>query len=137
MAKVIQKKNHWITKVNECTLVPDASGELNVELLGGAENGEFPYVGHVREELVLFQDGQLCEGELLLEVDGLAVPGLPLYDIFALIKCCNGPVRMRTVRQGKTRPCMCVRALRFTHQVSETLCGSSFRIAMWRNSNPK
>ncbi|XP_029689305.1 membrane-associated guanylate kinase, WW and PDZ domain-containing protein 1-like isoform X4 [Takifugu rubripes] len=100
MAKVIQKKNHWITKVNECTLVPDASGELNVELLGGAENGEFPCVGHVREELVLFQDGKLCEGELLLEVDGLAVPGLPLYDIFALIKCCNGPVRMRTVRQG-------------------------------------
>ncbi|TWW56830.1 Membrane-associated guanylate kinase, WW and PDZ domain-containing protein 1 [Takifugu flavidus] len=104
MAKVIQKKNHWITKVNECTLVPDASGELNVELLGGAENGEFPCVGHVREELVLFQDGKLCEGELLLEVDGLAVPGLPLYDIFALIKCCNGPVRMRTVRQVAAEP---------------------------------
>lgn len=110
MSKVIQKKNHWITKVNECTLVPDAFGELNVELRGGAENGEFPYVGHVREEL-LFQDGKLCEGELLLEMDGLAVPGLPLYDIFALVRCRNGPIRMRTVRQGKTRTCMraCVR----------------------------
>lgn len=104
MSKVIQKKNHWITKVNECTLVPVACGELNVELRGGAENGEFPYVGQVREDL-LFQDGKLCEGELLLEVDGLAVPGLPLYDIFALVKCCDGPIRMRTVRQGKTRTC--------------------------------
>lgn len=106
MSKVIQKKNHWITKVNECTLVPDACGELNVELRGGAENGEFPYVGRVREDLLL-QEGKLCEGELLLEMDGLAVPGLPIYDIFALVKCCNGPIRMRTVRQGKTRACVC------------------------------
>lgn len=117
MAKVIQKKNHWITKVNECTLVPDACGELNVELRGGAENGEFPYVGHVREDQ-LFQEGKLCEGELLLEVDGLAVPGLPLYDIFALVKCSNGPIRMRAVRQGKTRVRVCarVRVLRLTQQ---------------------
>lgn len=105
MSKVIQKKNHWITKVNECTLVPDACGKVKVELRGGAENGEFPYVGHVSEDL-LFQDGQLCEGELLLEMDGLAVPGLPLYDISALVKRCNGPISMRTVRQGKTRTCL-------------------------------
>lgn len=100
MSKVLQKKNHWITKVNECTLAPDACGELSVELRGGAENGEFPYVGRVGEDL-LCQEGKLCEGELLLEVDRVAVPGLPLCDIFALVKSCDGPVRMSTVRQGK------------------------------------
>uniref|UniRef100_A0AAQ5ZKQ4 Membrane associated guanylate kinase, WW and PDZ domain containing 1a n=1 Tax=Amphiprion ocellaris TaxID=80972 RepID=A0AAQ5ZKQ4_AMPOC len=100
MSKVIQKKNHWITKVNECAIVRDACGELNVELRGGAENGEFPYIGQVREDAVVYQDGKLCEGELLLEVEGLSVSGLPLYDIYTVIECRKGPVRLKTVRQG-------------------------------------
>lgn len=101
MSKVIQKKNHWITKVNDCAVIRDACGQLNVELCGGAENGEFPYIGQVREDAVLYQDGKVCEGELLLEVEGLPVSGLPLYDIFTVINCCKGPVRLKTVRQGK------------------------------------
>uniref|UniRef100_A0A3Q3KJA5 Membrane-associated guanylate kinase, WW and PDZ domain-containing protein 1 n=1 Tax=Monopterus albus TaxID=43700 RepID=A0A3Q3KJA5_MONAL len=100
MSKVIQKKNHWITKVNECAVIRDARGELHVELCGGAENGEFPYIGQVREDAVVYQDGKLCEGELLLEVDGMSVPGLPLYDILTVIKCCKEPVKLKTVRQG-------------------------------------
>ncbi len=101
MSKVIQKKNHWITKVNDCAVIRDARGELNVELRGGAENGEFPYIGQVKEDAVVYQEGKLCEGELLLDVEGLPVSGLPLYDILAVIKCCKGPVRLKTVRQGK------------------------------------
>ncbi|XP_013130558.1 membrane-associated guanylate kinase, WW and PDZ domain-containing protein 1 isoform X9 [Oreochromis niloticus] len=100
MSKVIQRKNHWITKVNECTVIRDAYGELNVELRGGAENGEFPYIGQVKEDAVLYQDGKLSEGELLLEVERVSVSGLPLYDIFTVIGCCKGPVRLKTVRQG-------------------------------------
>lgn len=101
MSKVIQKKNHWITKVSECAVIRDASGELNLELRGGAENGEFPYIGQVKEDAVVHQDGKLCQGDLLLEVEGLPVSGLPLYDILSLVKCYNGPVRLKTVRQGK------------------------------------
>lgn len=100
MSKVIQRKNHWITKVSECAVIRDAYGELHVELRGGAENGEFPYIGQVKEDAVLYQDGKLSEGELLLEVEGLSVSGLPLYDIFTVISCCKGPVRLKTVRQG-------------------------------------
>ncbi|XP_075883167.1 membrane-associated guanylate kinase, WW and PDZ domain-containing protein 1-like isoform X5 [Nelusetta ayraudi] len=101
MSKVIQKKNHWITKVNECAVVRDARGELNVELRGGAENGEFAHVGHIREDAVLYRDGKLSEGELLLEVDGFSVSGLPLYDIFTVIDCCGGAaVSLKTVRPG-------------------------------------
>ncbi|XP_042348366.1 membrane-associated guanylate kinase, WW and PDZ domain-containing protein 1-like isoform X4 [Plectropomus leopardus] len=100
MSKVIQKKNHWINKVNDCLVIRDASGELNVDLRGGAENGEFPYIGQVREDAVVCQDSKLCDGELLLEVEGLPVSGLPLYDILAVINCYKGPVRLKTVRQG-------------------------------------
>ncbi|XP_034028590.1 membrane-associated guanylate kinase, WW and PDZ domain-containing protein 1-like [Thalassophryne amazonica] len=100
MSKVIQRKNHWITKVNECALLRDACGKLHVELRGGAENGEFPYIGQVQEDAVLYQEGQICEGELLLEVEGLSVSGLPLYDILSVINSCQGAVRLKTVRQG-------------------------------------
>ncbi|CAB1460890.1 unnamed protein product [Pleuronectes platessa] len=99
MSKVIQKKNHWITKVRECAVVRDACGALSLELRGGAENGEFPHIGPLREDALDYQEGKLCEGELLLEVEGLPVSGLPLYDILAVMKCCQGPVRFRTVRQ--------------------------------------
>ncbi|XP_061535007.1 membrane-associated guanylate kinase, WW and PDZ domain-containing protein 1-like isoform X10 [Phycodurus eques] len=100
MSKVIQKKNHWITKVNECAIVRDACGELNVDLRGGAEHGQFAYIGHVREDAVLYQGGKLNEGELILEVERLPVSGLPLYDILTVITCTKGPITLRTVRQG-------------------------------------
>nr|XP_049609092.1 membrane-associated guanylate kinase, WW and PDZ domain-containing protein 1 isoform X15 [Syngnathus scovelli] len=100
MAKVIQKKNHWITKVNECVIVRDAYGQLNVELRGGAEHGQFAHIGHIREDAVLYQGGKLNEGELILEVEGLPVSGLPLYDILTVITCTKGPIIFKTVRQG-------------------------------------
>uniref|UniRef100_A0A674BT55 Membrane associated guanylate kinase, WW and PDZ domain containing 1 n=1 Tax=Salmo trutta TaxID=8032 RepID=A0A674BT55_SALTR len=100
MSKVIQKKNHWITKITECAMIRDAHGVLNVELRGGAENREFPYIGEVREDVLVHKNGQMLEGELLLEVEGLSVSGLPLYDIWTLMKSCKGPLRLKTVRQG-------------------------------------
>ncbi|XP_052465893.1 membrane-associated guanylate kinase, WW and PDZ domain-containing protein 1 isoform X9 [Carassius gibelio] len=100
MSKVVQKKNHWTTKVNECTVCKDARGELNVQLLGGAENGEFAYIGHVNGNAVQYRHGKVSEGELLLEVETLSVSGLPLYDVLTVIKNCKGPIRLKTVRQG-------------------------------------
>ncbi|KPP80138.1 hypothetical protein Z043_100232 [Scleropages formosus] len=98
MSKVIQKKKHWSARLKECAVCRDARGELGVELRGGAENGEFPYIGKVR---VRQEEGQLlAEGDLLLEVEGLPVSGLPLYDVLTLVKNCKGPVRLRTVKQA-------------------------------------
>ncbi|XP_037334073.2 membrane-associated guanylate kinase, WW and PDZ domain-containing protein 1-like isoform X5 [Pungitius pungitius] len=99
MSKALQRRNHWSTKVNQCLVARNARGELNVRLRGGAENGEFPYVGRVEEDAV-YRDGGLRVGELLLEVEGLPVSGLPLYDIYNVMTCCRGPVRLKTVRQG-------------------------------------
>ncbi|KAJ3586985.1 hypothetical protein NHX12_013376 [Muraenolepis orangiensis] len=102
MAKVIQKKHHWITRVNECAMIRD-DGALRVALLGGAENGQFSYIGHpLPGDAVVYQSGELHEGELLLEVGGLPVPGLPTYDILSVIESCKGAVRFKTVRQEYT-----------------------------------
>lgn len=107
MSKVIQKKNHWTSKVHECTVKRGPQGELGVTVLGGAENGEFPYVGAVAalEATGLPGGGEgprLGEGELLLEVQGIRVSGLPRYDVLGVIDSCKEAVTFKAVRQGKT-----------------------------------
>lgn len=101
MSKPALKKNHWTSRVTESSVSKDARGDLNVPLRGGAENGEFAYIGQVNEDVVLYKSGKLNEGELLLEVENLSISGLPLYDIQTVIRNCKGPVRLKTVRQGK------------------------------------
>lgn len=101
MSKPALKKNHWTSRVNESSVCKDARGDLNVPLNGGAENGEFAYIGQVNEDVVVYKSGKLTEGDLLLEVENLSISGLPLYDVQTVIKNCKGPVRLKTVRQGK------------------------------------
>uniref|UniRef100_A0AAQ4RIX7 Membrane-associated guanylate kinase, WW and PDZ domain-containing protein 1 n=1 Tax=Gasterosteus aculeatus aculeatus TaxID=481459 RepID=A0AAQ4RIX7_GASAC len=100
MSNPALKKNHWTSRVSECSVAKDARGELSVPLRGGAENGEFAHIGPVNEALVVFKSGKIYEGELLLEVEKLPISGLPLYDVQTVIKNCKGPVRLKTVRQG-------------------------------------
>ncbi|XP_044308020.1 membrane-associated guanylate kinase, WW and PDZ domain-containing protein 1 isoform X15 [Varanus komodoensis] len=108
MSKVIQKKNHWTTKVHQCTVSRNAQGQLGVTILGGAEYGEFPYVGATAAATDSEGeaapgsggDGKLGEGELLLEVQGIRVSGLPLYDVLGVIRSCKDPIVFKAVRQG-------------------------------------
>ncbi|KAM5279608.1 membrane-associated guanylate kinase, WW and PDZ domain-containing protein 1 isoform 3-T3 [Ctenodactylus gundi] len=104
MSKVMQKKNHWTSKVHECTVKRGPRGELGVTVLGGAENGEFPYLGAAAAEATGPPGGdagpQLGEGELLLEVQGIRVSGLPRYDVLGVIDSCREAVTFKTVRQG-------------------------------------
>uniref|UniRef100_A0A8C9P0M9 PDZ domain-containing protein n=1 Tax=Spermophilus dauricus TaxID=99837 RepID=A0A8C9P0M9_SPEDA len=107
MSKVIQKKNHWTSRVHECTVKRGPQGELGVTVLGGAENGEFPYVGAVGAAEVAGLPGggegpKLSEGELLLEVQGIRVSGLPRYDGLGVIDSCKEAVTFKAVRPGKT-----------------------------------
>lgn len=101
MSKAMQKKSHWSARVSECAVRRDARGDVNVPLQGGAENGEFVYVGRVDPGSISYEHGTLTEGELVLEVETLPLSGLPLYDVLNAIKNSRGPVRLRTVRQGK------------------------------------
>ncbi|XP_074862265.1 membrane-associated guanylate kinase, WW and PDZ domain-containing protein 1 isoform X25 [Carettochelys insculpta] len=104
MAKVLQKKNHWSSRVRHCSASRAAGGRPGLPLLGGAEHGEFPYVGAAEEggEPVLAAEGEagLSPGELLLEVQGVRVSGLPRYDVLAVIRACKEPFAVKAVRQG-------------------------------------
>ncbi|XP_040593494.1 membrane-associated guanylate kinase, WW and PDZ domain-containing protein 1 isoform X13 [Mesocricetus auratus] len=105
MSKVIQKKNHWTGRVHECTVKRGPQGELGMTVLGGAEHGEFLYVGSVAAVEVAGLPGcgegpKLAEGELLLEVQGVRVSGLPRYDVLGVIDSCKESVTFRAVRQG-------------------------------------
>ncbi|XP_062315119.1 membrane-associated guanylate kinase, WW and PDZ domain-containing protein 1-like isoform X5 [Osmerus eperlanus] len=143
MSKVIQKKNHWITKVHEFAVSRDACEQLNLELFGGAENGEFPYIGKVKEDVVVYKNGQLSEGELLLEVEGLPVSGLPLYDIMTVIRSCKGPIRLKSVRQGHklNKDLKHYLSLRFQksspdHELQQTIRANLYRHAVPCTTRP-
>ncbi|XP_075039498.1 membrane-associated guanylate kinase, WW and PDZ domain-containing protein 1 isoform X19 [Mixophyes fleayi] len=96
MAKVIQKKNHWTSRVHQCTVSRGSGGELCLPVRGGAEDGEFLYLGEVEDS----SDGKLQAGELLLEVAGVPVSGLPRYDVLDMVRSCGEPVPITAVRQG-------------------------------------
>ncbi|XP_072327478.1 membrane-associated guanylate kinase, WW and PDZ domain-containing protein 2a isoform X16 [Scyliorhinus torazame] len=102
MSKVLKKKSHWTGKVHETVICRDKDGELNVEIKGGAENGLFSYLGEMKQNKIIYQDGKLHSDELLLEVNDTAVSGLTIRDVLAVIKHCKDPVRLKCVKQGGT-----------------------------------
>lgn len=80
------------------------SGELVtvVEVRGGAELGQFPYIGHVVTEAMVCHTGRYpCGGDVLLEVNGTPVSGLTNRDTLAVIRHFREPIRLKTVKPGK------------------------------------
>ncbi|KAM9752130.1 membrane-associated guanylate kinase, WW and PDZ domain-containing protein 3a isoform 1-T1 [Menidia menidia] len=106
MSKTLKKKKHWSAKVQECTVSwgGGAGGELAavVEVLGGAELGEFPHLGRVAAEAVACHAGRFpCGGDVLLEVNGTPVSGLTHRDTLAVVRHFREPIRLKTVKPGK------------------------------------
>nr|XP_060622400.1 membrane-associated guanylate kinase, WW and PDZ domain-containing protein 1 isoform X12 [Anolis sagrei ordinatus] len=108
MSKVLQRKHHWAAKVHQVA-IRRRGARLGFTVLGGAEQGEFAYVGGPDDqEEGAGGEGEgegeeaapLGEGELLLEVQGLPVSGLPRYDVLALLRSCKEPILLKAVRQG-------------------------------------
>ncbi|XP_052410154.1 membrane-associated guanylate kinase, WW and PDZ domain-containing protein 2 isoform X6 [Carassius gibelio] len=95
MSKSLKKKNHWTNRVHEVVLSRGPSGELGFELQGGAENGQFPVIGAVKPDR-----GKLHQDELLLEVNDTPVAGLTIRDVWAVVRHCKDPVRLKCVKQG-------------------------------------
>lgn len=103
MSKSLKKKNHWTNKVHEAVLSRNKEGELGFDLKGGAENGNFPYFGEVKQGKVASQSGKLSQDELLLEVNDTPVAGLTIRDVLAVIKHCKDPFRLKCVKQGERK----------------------------------
>ncbi|XP_054835825.1 membrane-associated guanylate kinase, WW and PDZ domain-containing protein 3 isoform X5 [Eublepharis macularius] len=113
MSKTLRRKRHWLSKVQECAVSwgggtgPSPSPDL---LRGGAERGEFPYLGARLPTLaepgggtgpVLLSGKPPSPGDVLLEVNGTPVSGLTHRDTLAVIRHFREPVRLKTVRPGK------------------------------------
>ncbi|CAL9703229.1 unnamed protein product [Knipowitschia caucasica] len=104
MSKTLKKKKHWSAKIQECSVSWGGSvGELMavVEVRGGAELGQFPYVGHVVSEAMVIHGGRLpSPGDVLLEVNGTPVSGLTNRDSLAVVRHFREPIRLKTVKPG-------------------------------------
>lgn len=121
MSKSLKKKNHWTNKVHEAVLTRNKEGELGFDLKGGAENGNFPYFGEVKQGKVAVQSGKLSQDELLLEVNDTPVAGLTIRDVLAVIKHCKDPFRLKCVKQGEDKH-LCVRT---SERASPPLSGTA------------
>lgn len=107
MSKTLKKKKHWSGKVQECAVSWGNGRELSsvVEVMGGAELGEFPYLGQVKAEAMACQIGRIpSPGDVLLEVNGTPVSGLTNRDTLAVIRHFREPIRLKTVKPGTCRP---------------------------------
>lgn len=106
MSKTLKRKKHWSTKVQECAVSWGSVGEFGdvVEILGGAEHGEFPFLGQMNLDVLVCHVGRLpYYGDVLLEVNGTPVSGLTNRDTHAVIRHFREPIRIKTVKPGKLR----------------------------------
>ncbi|XP_072853267.2 membrane-associated guanylate kinase, WW and PDZ domain-containing protein 3 isoform X2 [Pogona vitticeps] len=114
MSKTLRRKRHWLSKVQECAVSWGGGSGPDPDLLrGGAERGEFPYLGARLPTLaesggggggcgaVLLSGKPPAPGDVLLEVNGTPVSGLTHRDTLAVIRHFREPVRLKTVRPGK------------------------------------
>ncbi|ERE88155.1 membrane-associated guanylate kinase, WW and PDZ domain-containing protein 1 isoform 4 [Cricetulus griseus] len=106
MSKTLKKKKHWLSKVQECAVSwAGPPGDLGAEIRGGAERGEFPYLGRLRDEpgggggtCCVVSGKAPSPGDVLLEVNGTPVSGLTNRDTLAVIRHFREPIRLKTVK---------------------------------------
>ncbi|KAK3750152.1 hypothetical protein QZH41_004562 [Actinostola sp. cb2023] len=95
-----RKGKHWSHNVREIILCK-ADGSFNLKIDGGAENGEFVYVGGIKEKKVKYKKGKLHVNDIVLEVNANAVAGFTRPDFLTLInKDGKDAVVLRTVKPG-------------------------------------
>lgn len=92
-------QNHWSVRVAEAVVSLESDESLTV--LGGSDNGQFPYLGEV---LAGVQQGNLTEGSIILEIQGQKVSGYTQRDVVAWLGHCTrdgNPCVIRSVPAGK------------------------------------
>lgn len=108
MSRTLKKKKHWSSKVVECAVSWGNLGDFGsvVEVLGGAELGQFPYLGQMKLDVLVCHVGKLpYYGDVLLEVNGTPVSGLTNRDTLAVIRHFREPIRIKTVKPGGSPLC--------------------------------
>ena len=101
-----REPRHWNQQIQE-TVASSVHGEsLCIELKGGADSGQFVYLGNVDHDKISYHGEKLYGDDILLEVQGQKVSGYTLRDATVWLKQVsqNGaPVMIKTVRPGEWR----------------------------------
>ncbi|XP_043936127.1 membrane-associated guanylate kinase, WW and PDZ domain-containing protein 3-like isoform X2 [Protopterus annectens] len=90
-------KSHWTSRVRESVICRTQSGDLGITVKGGAENGQFPYLGKLDPRRCHCIRGGLHQGDLILEVNGTSLSGLTISDIMGVLSTCKEQVLLKTV----------------------------------------
>lgn len=97
-----RKGKHWSNSVREIVLCKN-DGSFNLKIDGGAENGEFIYIGGIKEKKVKYKKGKFHVDDIVLEVNGNSVAGFTRPDFLTLInKDGRDAVNMRVVKPGSS-----------------------------------
>ncbi len=108
--KSLKESKHWIHSVSETIVSGSPEGLLSVAVQGGAEHGQFCYVGDAKHDKINYHSGKLQKGDLILEIQGQKVAGFTIRDLLDWLKHVgkNGqPVMFKTVKPGKMTPFTC------------------------------
>jgi len=97
-------RQHWSNAVQEVLVSQTGDRPNAVIVCGGAENGQFCWIGDVMADGVKYHhDGRLRINDVLLEVQGQCVAGYTLGDVVEWMTVAgrnNGPVLYKTVISG-------------------------------------
>ena len=77
-----------------------SNGAFNLHLEGGAEYGEFIYIGDILQEKIKLKKGKVHVDEIVLEIDREPVAGYTQSDMIDFVKKAGDVVSLRTVKQG-------------------------------------
>ena len=88
---------HWSKNVRDVFVAHDS---LHVRIEGGAENGEFLYVGGFTGEKIKYRKGRLRVGDVLVELNDEPVVGLTLQDLMNRIQKAGKKVDFKVVQPG-------------------------------------
>lgn len=99
-----REPRHWSQHIQETVASASHEESLCLSLKGGADNGQFIFLGSIDHDKISYHGGKLFEGEILLEVQGQKLSGYTLRDAIVWLKQVsqNGaPVMIKTVHTGE------------------------------------
>ena len=97
-------QRHWSKNVRDVSLVHEG---LQLRVDGGAENGEFLYVGALPSEKIRYRKGRFRVGDILIEVNEQTVVGLTLQDLMNRINKAGKKIYFKVVQPGMGALCFC------------------------------
>ncbi|EDV25800.1 uncharacterized protein TRIADDRAFT_24598, partial [Trichoplax adhaerens] len=97
-------KKHWAQKAHEIVLTRGQNGSFNFTIDGGADNGQFCFVGSAYTEKGQIKSGKLHAYETVLEINSKKVSGYTQNDVVDLIKSSPEPLRLLTVKSNTALP---------------------------------